>query len=165
MHGVSPRKSRVHLALYFSCSHSSGHLRISISLLLIPAHDPQDVIAPGESQVSKPPHIKARLENTISASKSNVPNQYLAQCPRALPMLPLLRAAQLEVHVAVDRHKAPCVLGLGPFEAHDDFVVDEGLEHGSGVEGDELCGRMSALARGGGGIPLLTAMIVCGLGS
>jgi hypothetical protein len=36
----------------------------------------------------------------------------------------LYRAAELDVHVAVDADEAAFVLGLAPFEADDDFFVD-----------------------------------------
>ena len=78
----------------------------------------------------------------------NSPYQHLPQTPRTLSSHPLLRPAQLDVHVAVDRHKASSVLGLAPLQADRDFVVDERLQHRPWVEGDEVLRDKSVRARG-----------------
>lgn len=61
----------------------------------------------------------------------------------ALALDPLDGAAELDVHVAVDADEAAGVLGLAPLEADADVVVDERLQHGPRVHGDELCEVLS----------------------
>lgn len=54
----------------------------------------------------------------------NAPNQNLSQNTRHLLVDPLLRARQLDVHIAVDADESAFVLGLAPFETDDDFFID-----------------------------------------
>ena len=68
-------------------------------------------------------------------------DQHLAQRALALAVDPLDGAAELHVHVAVDADQATGVLGLAPLEADAHVVVDERLQHGPRVHGDELWRR------------------------
>lgn len=58
--------------------------------------------------------------------------------PGTLAFDVFFRAAELDVHVAVNRHQSPGVFCLVPLEADDDFFVNETLQHRSRIEGDEL---------------------------
>jgi hypothetical protein len=68
-------------------------------------------------------------------------DQDLAQHALVLAVDPLDRAAELNVHVAVDADQAAGVLGLAPLEADTHVGVDERLQHWPRVHGDELCER------------------------
>lgn len=54
----------------------------------------------------------------------NIPYQNLTQDTRHLLINILLRARQLDIHIAVDANKSTLVFGLAPFETDDDFFVD-----------------------------------------
>nr|POF03534.1 vacuolar protein-sorting-associated protein 11 like [Quercus suber] len=100
---------------------AASHFRVAIRLLLRPRGYPQYVIAPIEIPVSTgslPAELRCLFQR-------NLPNQYLPQRPAALPIDPLLRIAQLHVHVAVHADQPPSVLGLAPLQADDDVIVDE----------------------------------------
>lgn len=75
----------------------------------------------------------------------------------ALALNPLDGAAELDIHVAVDADEAAGVLGLAPLEADADVVVDERLQHGPRVHGDELC-------EGERGVSAMVLKYGCGLG-
>jgi hypothetical protein len=69
---------------------------------------------------------------------SNSPNQNLSQNPIILPIqTTLTRATELNIHVAIHGNETTRVF-LAPLDAHDHVLVDEALEHGAGVERDEL---------------------------
>jgi hypothetical protein len=69
------------------------------------------------------------------------PNQHLSKLALVLALDVLDSAGQLDVHVGVDADEAAGVLGLAPLEADAHVVVDEGLQHGPRVHGDELLQR------------------------
>lgn len=53
-----------------------------------------------------------------------IPYQDLSQRSRHLLVNVLLRACELDVHVAVDADKAALIFSLAPLQAHDDFLVN-----------------------------------------
>ncbi len=54
----------------------------------------------------------------------NEPYQHLTEDTCHLLINPLLRARQLNVHVAIDAHETALVLCLTPFETNNDLLVD-----------------------------------------
>lgn len=110
--GDERRAAKIHIhRLSFPSCRSTSHLRIPIAPLLI-RRDPQHIVTP---------------------------NQHLPQLALVLALDVLDSAAELDVHVRVDADEAAGVLGLAPLEADTHVVVDEGLQHGPRVHGDELC--------------------------
>lgn len=94
---------------------------------------------------TSPPHlhlpsIRARALLPRNPQHIIAPDQHLAQHALRAAVDPLLGAAQLHVHVAVDADQAARVLGRAPLEADAHVAVDERLQHRAGVEGDGLRG-------------------------
>lgn len=58
------------------------------------------------------------------SKKSHIPNQHLPQRARALTIHKLLRARQLDIHIAVHTDQTAFVFRLAPFQADDDGFVD-----------------------------------------
>jgi hypothetical protein len=69
--------------------------------------------------------------------QEDLPNQDLTKLSSALIRDILLGASQLQVEVAVGADQAALVLGLVPLQPDDDILVDQLLEHGTGVDWDE----------------------------
>lgn len=62
------------------------------------------------------------------------PDENLAQLPRQLVGNELLRVGQLQVEVAVRADQPALVFSLGPLQADDDILIDEVLEHRTGID-------------------------------
>ena len=59
----------------------------------------------------------------------DAPDEDLPEIAGELLVDELLGVGELHVHVAVDAHEPPLVLGLAPLEPHHDVLVDEVLQH------------------------------------
>lgn len=131
--------SKVSVSDHFPSSilRSTIHIRIPILLLSFPCRDPKDIIAPVQHTQSAPTPLS--LFPSLS-SFSYSPYQNLPKHSIIHTIFPLLRTTELNVHVRVHGHQATGVF-LSPLDFYDDFFVDEALEHGSRVEGDELDAR------------------------
>ena len=113
---LAGKAAKIHSTAVHS-SPSTSHLRIPLSIAPLPIRrDPQHIVAP---------------------------NQHLSELSLVLALDVLDGAAELDVHVGVDADEASGVLGLAPLEADAHVVVDEGLQHGPRVHGDELLAERS----------------------
>lgn len=87
---------------------SSLHLRVSV--VLVCALDPQNIVAP---------------------------YQNLSKDARHLLINPLFCARQLDVHVTVYADQAAFVFCLSPLQTDDNFLVDQVLQHRPRIDGYE----------------------------
>jgi len=60
-------------------------------------------------------------------------DQDLTQRPRVFPVDVFLCVGELNIHVRVDANKSTFVFCLSPFQADDNFFVDQALEQRSWV--------------------------------
>lgn len=78
-----------------------------------------------------------------------IPDENLAQLSGQLVGDELLGVCQLKVEVAVGADQAALVLGLGPLQADNDILVDELLEHRTGIDWYEAhCGGFECCVLG-----------------